>query len=156
MGSEERPQIEKFSASSDIFQFEASQNGTLLPTFWQLAICYLTDGLSDVITDLLWPLLALLDELRPALLPVPLHPDHRLVAGHVHTELLVLLPLDSSPSVSSRHWRLCRGRSGGVGGRHWRRLVWGAEGLGKSRADGVWKGKKMMRAECYEYSLLLL
>ena len=98
---------------------------------------YLTDRLGHVITDILGPLLALLDELSAALLPVPLHPDHWLVAGHVHTELLLLLSLLLTPTVSSRGWRLGRGRSSWIGKRHGRRLVGGAEGLGEDRADGV-------------------
>ena len=49
---------------------------------------YLALGLGDVSAHILRAGLALFDKDRVALLPVALHPHHRLEGGHVHAELL--------------------------------------------------------------------
>ena len=50
-----------------------------------LAFCF-----RDILTDVLGPVRALLHKDRLTGLGVPLHPDDRLVGGHVHAELLVV------------------------------------------------------------------
>ena len=57
----------------------------------KIGLYYLTNCLSDIPTNILLPLLALLDEFRATLLAGPLIPDQGEEGGDIDTDLLLVL-----------------------------------------------------------------
>ena len=82
--------INTIRRSCQIIRSDESGKSQIFIQSWAHCGSHLAFRLRDILTDVLGPVRALLHKDRLTGLGVPLHPDDRLVGGHVHAELLVV------------------------------------------------------------------